>query len=99
MLRSPIKFRFQGNWLKFLSDVDDPAGFAALVGRALDVRAVKTRVLAWVMRTEFVVEGEIVPLFIDEDGSAHLEFMHNAPAVVDAVARRLRASQDFEEVQ
>lgn len=75
---------------------DDMGKLVGAVSKALDTPPSAPRMLVYVVRIEFCVLGETVPLFLDEDDSAHIEMRANSGAVRQLVIDRLRSSDDFE---
>jgi hypothetical protein len=53
------------------------------------------RILVFVRRVEFNVENEIVPLFLDEDGAAHIELRETSEETGWEAIRRMLASGRF----
>jgi len=94
-MNRPIKFQVTGDVVIFLSDIGNSKEFAELLSKALGAKPRKRRILIWVVRAEFIINEEVVPLFVDEDGSAHLEFLKTSKAVAQEVVRRLEQSPDF----
>ena len=57
----------------------------------------KRRFLVFVVRYEFEIDDETVPLFVDEDGDAHIDLRKNSAAVKQKVIERIKQSSDFQE--
>jgi hypothetical protein len=62
---------------------------------ALGVSARRRRFLIYVVRFEFDFYGEVIPFFIDEDGSAHFETSKNSAYVVERLLEAIRLSPHF----
>lgn len=92
-----MKVRFSGDEIRFPDWGDDLKAFIATVESALGTNARKRRFLIFVVRYEFEIDGETVPLFADEDGDAHFEQAKNSAAVKQKVIDRIKQSGAFEE--
>jgi hypothetical protein len=93
---STITVRYDGDDILF-SGWSDEDLFVGKLESALGTKAKRRRFLIFVKRIEFVIDREVVPLFVDEDGSAHLEMRKNSSSVKEKVVRRIRSSNDFRE--
>jgi len=84
--------------IAFLEWGEDAAAFIARVERAMGLTSKNRKTLIWVIRTEFEIENEVVPLFVDEDGSAKLELQSISSSIRQLVAARIRESGEFENI-
>lgn len=79
-------------------DILFPAGeHDSLIANLEAVFGPKTgdRILVFVRRVEFNVENEIVPLFLDEDGAAHIELRGTSEKAGREAISRMLASGRF----
>ena len=92
--RSVITFRLDRADIVF-TGWQDVGDLIAGLEQAFGVKSRRRRFLIYLLRVEFEVQGETVPLFVDEDGSAHLEMRKNSESTREAIIARLVGCNRF----
>jgi hypothetical protein len=97
-MTDPIRVRIKDDEIWFNGWGDDLSAFLRKVESALAVKAKKRRMLIFVVRYDFAVDGESVLLAVDEDGTAYIGLGKNSASVKQKVIDRIKQSSDFQEV-
>jgi len=92
-----IGFEIIDSDVLFTSAAGQEAALISALESALGVKSRTRRILIFVKRVEFVIDREVVPLFIDEDGHAHIEMRKNSVSVKRRVFDKIKRSVDFQE--
>jgi hypothetical protein len=93
---SAIRVRIKGDEIWFDEWGDDLKAFLRQVETALGVKAKKRRLLVFMVRYDFVIDGESVLLAVDEDGTAYIGLGKNSTSVKQKVIDRIKQSSDFQ---
>jgi hypothetical protein len=97
-LEKPTTTTFEYDVIRFMDWGNDLDGFIQKIERALGVGAKKRKFLVFVLRCEFVIDGESLVLFIDEDGTAFLDMKDVSAGIKERVTDRIRQSDQFREL-
>ena len=92
---SAIRIRIAADEIRFEEWGDDIDLFVRKIEGILGVKAKKRRFLIFIVRYDFVMQGESVLLAVDEDGTAYIGFSKNSAAVRQAVIEKFKQSSEF----
>jgi hypothetical protein len=92
-----LTFRVEKDGIRFFDGIDDPDLFARLFESALGLNADRKKFLVFAFRFEFQVEGEMVPVIVDEDGWAFVNFAKNSSTVCEWLIGKIKTSEHFQE--